>query len=145
VASLCLNNCLHTDTRTMRRRAFLSLALVAAWLGMPSVGLPGANAFVISANPGVALVRLGGPTLASTRQPLLRRRLGNHLRVGASRVLGYNRHTLRMCDEAPGHVSEKEEPKAVEDEEILEPSARAARASELRAQATTLDTEAGGH
>ena len=50
-----------------------------------------------------------------------------------------------MCEEAPGHVSEKEEPTAVEDEEILEPSARAARASELRAQATTLDTEAGGH
>jgi len=120
------------------------VALVTVLLGMPSVGFPGADAFVLNAPPNmlrpVRLAALARPPSCATGRPLLRR---------ASRgVVGLLRMTEEDPDGAPAGGLPEEPvggapPEKVE--EVLDPSTRAARAVEIRKQASELDNEAGMH
>jgi hypothetical protein len=123
-------------------RLVRTLALATVLVGMPSVGLPGADAFVLNAHPNilhpVRLAALARPPSCATGRPLLRR---------ASRgVVGLLRMTEEKPDGAPADGVPEEPvggapPEKVE--EVLDPSTRAARAGEIRKQASELDKEAG--
>ena len=76
---------------------FLAAALAVVSIIMPSNGLPGADAFVLNANPALSAVRLGGLALAHPHLPV---RLIHQHRQILGRTSGGVREMLRMSQEA---------------------------------------------